>query len=79
VTIAQTSSIQGLQNAETQFNRVAANIAQAPFAPADQGGDIVDLSAQAVALLQSKNSFEANIQALKVEDSTQQTLLNVIG
>ncbi|HTW67104.1 MAG TPA: hypothetical protein VME17_20935 [Bryobacteraceae bacterium] len=78
MTIAQTSSLQGLQRAETQLNQVATNIAQQPFAPSPQG-DTVDLSSQAVALLQSKNSFEANIQALKVEDGMQQTLLNVVG
>jgi hypothetical protein len=78
MTIAQTSSLQGLQRAETQLNQVATNIAQQPFAPSAQG-DLVDLSSQAIALLQSKNSFEANIQALKVEDGMQQTLLNVVG
>jgi flagellar basal body rod protein FlgC len=78
MTIAQTSSLQGLQRAETQLNQVATNIAQQPFTPGPQG-DLVDLSSQAVALIQSKNSFEANVQALKVEDSTQQFLLNVIG
>jgi hypothetical protein len=78
MTIGQTQSLQGLQRAETQINQIATNIAQQPFTPGPQG-DLVDLSSQAVALLQSKNSFEANIQALKVEDNTQQSLLNVIG
>jgi flagellar hook protein FlgE len=78
MTIAQTSALQGLQRSETQLNQVATNIAQQPFAPGSQG-DLVDLSSQAIALIQSKNSFEANIQALKVDDQMQQTLLNVVG
>ena len=39
----------------------------------------MDLSAQAVALIQAKNSFEANVQVLKVDDQMQQTLLSAVG
>ena len=78
MTIGQTQALQGLQRSEAQFNQAATNIAQQPFAPPPQG-DLVDLSTQAVAVLQSKNSFEANIQALKVDDQMTQSLLNVIG
>jgi len=76
MTIGQTQAVQGLQRSEAQFDQIATNIARAPFSPQ---GDQVDLSTQAVALLQSKNSFEANIKALKVNDEMQQTLLNMIG
>jgi hypothetical protein len=76
MTIGMISSLQGIQNAETQFNQAAQNIAQNPLTPP---GDQVSLSDQAVALLQSKNSFEANTAALKVSDQMTQTLLNVIG
>jgi len=79
MTIGQTQALQGLQSSEAQFNRVAASIAQAPFSSSAPQGDRVDLSTQAVALIQSRNSFEANIKALKVDDQMQQTLLNVIG
>jgi len=76
MTIGQTQSVQGLQRSEAQFDQTAANIARAPFSPP---GDQVDLSTQAVALIQSKNSFEANIKALKVDDQMTQTLLNIVG
>jgi len=72
-----TQSLQGIQNAEAQFNQVAQKIAQGP--PSSSQGDTVDLSAQAVALIQAKNSFEANTAALKVGDEMTQTLLNAIG
>jgi flagellar basal body rod protein FlgG len=65
-------SVQGLQRSEAQFNQVAQKIAQPP-------SDSVDLSAQAVALIESKNSFEANLKALKVSDEMTQTLLKTIG
>jgi flagellar hook protein FlgE len=77
MTIGMTSSLQGMQRAETQLNQVAQNIADGPSASAQ--GDTVDLSAQAVALIQSKNSFEANTAALKVSDEMTQTLLKSIG
>jgi flagellar basal body rod protein FlgG len=67
-----------MQRAETQLNQVAQNIAQGPNLSPTQG-DTVDLSAQAVALLQASNSFEANTAALKVGDQMTQTLLKSIG
>lgn len=79
MTIGQTQALQGLQRSEAQFNRAAANIAQAPFSSSAPPGDRVDLSTQAVALIDSRNSFDANIKVLKVDDQMQQTLLNVIG
>ncbi len=78
MTIGMTSSLQGMQRAETQLNQVAQNIAQGPSLSPPQG-DTVDLSAQAVALIQANNSFEANTAALKVGDEMTQTLLKSIG
>jgi flagellar basal body rod protein FlgG len=78
MTIGAIQSLQGIQRAETQFNQVAQKIAQSPFSSGPQG-DTVDLSAQAVALIQAKNSFEANTAALKVSDELTQVLLKSIG
>jgi hypothetical protein len=78
MTIGQTTALQGLQTSEAQFNQAASKIAQSPFS-SSAPGDIADLSTQAIALLQSKNSFDANIQALKVDDQMSKTLLNVVG
>lgn len=78
MTIGMIQSLQGIQNSESQFNKAAANIAEWPSSNA-AAVDQVDLSAQAVALIQSKNSFEANVQALKVGDEMTQTLLKSIG
>jgi len=78
MTIGMTTSLQGMQRAETQLNQVAQNIAQGPSSSTLQG-DTVDLSTQAVALIQAKNSFEANTAALKVGDEMTQTLLKSIG
>ncbi len=79
MTIGMTSSLQGMQRAETQLNQVAQSIAQGPFSSAAPQGDTVDLSQQAVALIQAKNSFEANTTALKVGDEMTQSLFKAIG
>jgi flagellar hook protein FlgE len=39
----------------------------------------VDLSAAAVALMQSKNSFDANTKVIQTVDEMDQTLINTIG
>ena len=78
MTIGMTSSLQGMQQAENQLNQVAQTIAQGPFTSAGPAGDTVDLSAQAVAMIQAKNNFEANTAALKVGEEMMQTLLKLV-
>ncbi len=75
MTIGMTSSLQGIQTAENQFNQAAQKIAEWPSSSAGPEGDMVDLSAQAIAMIQAQNSFEANTAALKVGDEMTQTLL----
>lgn len=80
MTIGMTQSVQGMQSSLAQFNQVAANIAQGPSSGTGaQQEDTVDLSAQAVALIQAKNSFEANTKAFKTGDEMTQYLFNAIG
>jgi hypothetical protein len=75
---ALSSALEGMSRAETQFNRAAGDIARATVV-SPSGGDVVDLSASAVALMESKNSFEANIKVFQVADQMSKDLLNVIG
>jgi Flagellar basal body rod FlgEFG protein C-terminal len=80
MTIGMTSSLQGMQRAETQLNQVAQSIAQGPSLSRSAGpeGDTVDLSQEAVAMIQAKNSFEANTAAFKVGDEMTQSLFKAI-
>ena len=73
-----TNALQGMARSEAQFNGVADKIARLPRAQFGQG-DQVDLSAEAVALLQAKNSFEANTKVVKVADQMKQALLDLTG
>ena len=76
--VGLTNALQGLTRSEAQFNGVADKIARLPLSQFGQG-DQVDLSAEAVALLQAKNSFEANTKVVQVADQMEQTLLNMTG
>ena len=75
---AISSALEGMSRAETQLNKAASEIARAPVVDA-QGGDILDLSAAMVALLQSRNNFEANTNVLKVADELSKDLLSIVG
>jgi flagellar hook protein FlgE len=69
--IAAAFALSGLQQAQTRVNVVAQQIAD----PSDS----VDLSTQAVALIQSSNDFAANVGVLKTVDQLQKSLLDLIG
>lgn len=77
------NALQGLASAESQLNTAAGKIAQWPQTQLTSSSapvtDTVDLSAQAIAVLQASNNFEANTKMIKVADQMDQTLLNSIG
>jgi len=75
---ALSSALEGMSRAETQLNKAAGDIARATTV-SPSGGDIVDLSAPLVSLLESRNSFDANTKVFKVADEMQKSLLNAIG
>lgn len=68
----------GLLHSVDQFNRAASNIAKVTV-PGSGGQDITGLSAAAVALLQSRNSFDANTRVIETADQMDETLINMIG
>jgi flagellar hook protein FlgE len=71
MTIGMIQSATGLQRAEGQLNQAAQAIAT-------PHGDSVDLSAQAVALIQAKNNFEVNLKTLQIGDEMTKTLFKVV-
>jgi flagellar hook protein FlgE len=71
-------ALQGLQQAEVQAETAAAAIAGAGAASANGSNpDVVDLSAEMVALISAQASFAANIATLETVDRMQKTLLDV--
>ena len=83
------SPLEGLQRAEAQIADSAKRLSRLPSAftallegASVVGGepiDVVDLSAESVALLQVRNVADANIAALQAFDQIQQHLLHLFG
>jgi flagellar basal body rod protein FlgG len=76
--------IRPARNDEAKSNHAAGIIANATTTDATNtvtrvSGDVVDLSAPMISLLQSRNSFDANSKVFKVADEMQKSLLNVVG
>jgi flagellar hook-associated protein FlgK len=64
----------GLEQAQSQLENTAKRIAN-PVNPVDG----VDLSQEAVSLLQARTDFQANLATLKVSDQMIQSLFDVLG
>jgi len=70
--------VTGLLHSMEQFNQAASQIARETV-PGSDAQDTTDLSAAAVALVQSKNSFDANTKVVEVADEMDKTLVNMIA
>ncbi len=66
----------GMNAATESLNRVAANIASSG---SNTAGDTVNLSADAVAMIEAKNDFATNVKAAQIEDQLTQSLLKIVG
>jgi flagellar hook protein FlgE len=71
-------ALQGLQQADAQLEAAAARIASAGANSPDGATlDVVDLSAEMVALMSAQNSFELNLATLKTADEMQKSLIDL--
>ena len=68
-------ALDGLLHSSAQFDRAAKYIARATY----QQSDTLDLSAAAVALIQSRNNFEANSKVAQIADEMEKTLISTVG
>lgn len=68
--------LSGLSRAEGSLLQTARRIASIGGSPE---GDTVDLSAEAVAMIEAKNAYQANLQVLRSSDEMTGMLLNVMG
>jgi hypothetical protein len=72
------TALGGLQQADDQLDRTASRLAHLPLligAPQDE----VSLSDEAVAFLQVKTDFQANMGAVKVGEEMDQAALEILG
>lgn len=85
MTSAISSGLQGYDRSEAMVNNAAANVANYPSTqagtqkPAAASGDAVDLSTNAVSLLQGKNDGEANLATIRVSDNMEQSAIDMLG
>ena len=63
----------GLEQAQSQLDTIAKRVAN------PSNTDSVDLSQQAVSLLQARTDFQANLATIKVNDQMTQSLFDVLG
>jgi len=74
-----TGPIQGLASAEASFNSAAEKISKSFVVDPQNSQDQVSLSDAMVALLNSKNDYEANLKSLQTGNQMQKTLPDLIG
>ena len=72
-------SLEGIRRAESQIDTSAKKLSRLPVSSSPGGGDVVDLTAETVALLQSKRVAETNIKALQSADEVQKRLIDILG
>ncbi|MBZ5683680.1 MAG: hypothetical protein LAP86_01480 [Acidobacteriia bacterium] len=71
-------ALQGLQQADLQLNTAAAKIAsRGATSPDGATLDVVDLSAEMVALMSAQSAFEVNLATLKTVNEMQKSLLDL--
>ena len=71
-------ALQGLEQANVQLNTAAARIAGAGAESFNGANlDVVDLSAEVVALMSAHNQFAANLATLKTADRMQKSLIDI--
>jgi flagellar hook-associated protein FlgK len=77
---ASSIALQRLDQANSQLNAAASQIAQSGAASASgDGQDIVSLSEEMVALMSAQNQFAASADVLQAANETQQRLLDVMA
>lgn len=74
-------ALNGISNGMKLAEATATRIAKAPVAPAENSTptDVVDLSAEMIALLQAKNTVAANVQVAKTFDELNQQLIDLMA
>ena len=71
-------ALEGLHQADAQLEQAAARIAS--FGASSDGNvDVVDLSAEFVALMTARMMFDANLATLKTAGEMQKSLIDVSG
>ena len=73
--------LDGIRRAQSRIDISAKKLARLPVSASSggSGADVVDLSAETVALMQNKRVAEANIAAFQSIDQVQKRLIDILG
>ena len=73
-------ALQGLQQADVQLEAAAARIASVGANSTDGANiDVVDLSAEMIAIISARNMFDVNLVTLKAVDQMQKSVIDLKG
>lgn len=74
-------ALQGLQQAQVQLEQAAVRIARAGDTSSVDGAplDVVDLSAEVVALMSASNDYAVNLTTMKTADQIQKTTIDMFA
>jgi len=70
--------IAGMANAVSRLDSAASRISRAGVTRGD-AGDQVDLSAEVLALMESRTSFAANVKMVQAADEMERSTLSILG
>lgn len=73
------AGLEGLRRSELSVEKIAKRLAELPVTITGEPQDIVDLSAEAVALLTSQNAFEANLKSIETASEMAASTLDILG
>lgn len=74
-------ALKGISNGMKLAEATATRIAKAPVAPSQTSTptDVVDLSAEMIALMQAKDTVAANVQVAKTFDDLNQAIVDLLA
>jgi hypothetical protein len=73
------SGLEGLARAQAALEKTAGRVASLPLSTGGPAEDVVDISAEAVALMAAKNAFQASLKVVETGGQLQQSALDVMG
>jgi flagellar hook-associated protein FlgK len=73
------AGLDGLRRAEASLEKSAARVAQISTALTGEPHDYVDLSAEAVAIIEAEHAFKANLKTIETADDLTNSILDILG
>lgn len=73
------TGLAGLQRAEAKVESTSSRIAQFPFSINGSPEDVVDISAEAVALLSAEAEFAVNLKVAEAGNELEKSVIDLFG